>query len=77
MTEGHRLSQISARELATPRRRSLGFVIQDFTLSMASTTLDAVPTQTEPDHLPTLVAVCGALTAGGNRTRFSNRAIFG
>ena len=27
--------------------------------------------------LPALVAVGGALTAGGNRTRFSNRAVFG
>ncbi|SEN01195.1 ABC transporter ATP-binding protein [Cryobacterium luteum] len=64
IVEGHWLSQLSARELATLRRRSLGFVFQDFNLIPSPTALENVALPLELDgwtstkaHRPALDAL--------------------
>ena len=64
VVEGHWLSQLSARELATLRRRSLGFVFQDFNLIPSLTALENVSLPLELDgwtskkaHRPALDAL--------------------
>jgi putative ABC transport system ATP-binding protein len=52
IVEGHWLSQLSARDLAALRRRSLGFVFQDFNLIPSLTALENVALPLELDGLP-------------------------
>jgi putative ABC transport system ATP-binding protein len=49
IVEGHWLSQLSARQLATLRRRSLGFVFQDFNLIPSLTAVENVALPLELD----------------------------
>jgi putative ABC transport system ATP-binding protein len=49
IVEGHWLSQLSARQLATLRRRSLGFVFQDFNLIPSLTAIENVALPLELD----------------------------
>ena len=49
IVEGHYLSQLSARQLATLRRRSLGFVFQDFNLIPSLTAIENVSLPLELD----------------------------
>ena len=64
IVEGHWLSQLSARQLAVLRRRSLGFVFQDFNLIPSLTALENVSLPLELDgwsakkaHRPALDAL--------------------
>lgn len=52
IVEGHWLSQLSAKSLAALRRRSLGFVFQDFNLIPSLTALENVALPLELDGLP-------------------------
>lgn len=63
VVEGHYLSQLSARQIATLRRRSLGFVFQDFNLIPSLTALENVSLPLELDGLPLRRAKRPALDA--------------
>ncbi|ROQ38218.1 putative ABC transport system ATP-binding protein [Frondihabitans sp. PhB188] len=52
IVEGNWLSQLSPRQLATLRRRSLGFVFQDFNLIPSLTVLENVTLPLELDGFP-------------------------
>jgi putative ABC transport system ATP-binding protein len=63
IVEGHWLSQLSTRQLATLRRRSLGFVFQDFNLIPSLTALENVALPLELDGWKTRKARRPALDA--------------
>ncbi|HEX4442131.1 MAG TPA: ABC transporter ATP-binding protein [Galbitalea sp.] len=63
IVEGHWLSQLSARQLATLRRRSLGFVFQDFNLIPSLTAVENVSLPLELDGWRTRKARRPALDA--------------
>jgi putative ABC transport system ATP-binding protein len=63
IVEGHWLSQLSPRQLATLRRRSLGFVFQDFNLIPSLTALENVALPLELDGWRTRKARRPALDA--------------
>jgi putative ABC transport system ATP-binding protein len=63
IVEGHWLSQLSARQLATLRRRSLGFVFQDFNLIPSLTAIENVALPLELDGWKTSKARHPALDA--------------
>ncbi|MDQ1571987.1 MAG: putative transport system ATP-binding protein [Actinomycetota bacterium] len=63
IVEGHFLSQLSARQLATLRRRSLGFVFQDFNLIPSLTAVENVSLPLELDGWKTRKARRPALDA--------------
>ena len=65
IVEGHWLSQLSARQLATLRRRSLGFVFQDFNLIPSLTAVENVALPLELDGWKTRKARRPALDALG------------
>jgi putative ABC transport system ATP-binding protein len=65
IVEGHWLSQLSARQLATLRRRSLGFVFQDFNLIPSLTAIENVALPLELDGWRTRKARRPALDALG------------
>jgi putative ABC transport system ATP-binding protein len=63
VVEGHWLSQLSPRQVATLRRRSLGFVFQDFNLIPSLTALENVSLPLELDGFPSRRARRPALDA--------------
>jgi putative ABC transport system ATP-binding protein len=63
IVEGHFLSSLSARQLATLRRRSLGFVFQDFNLIPSLTAIENVSLPLELDGWKTRKARRPALDA--------------
>jgi putative ABC transport system ATP-binding protein len=63
IVEGHYLSQLSARQLATLRRRSLGFIFQDFNLIPSLTAVENVALPLELDGWKTGKARRPALDA--------------
>jgi putative ABC transport system ATP-binding protein len=63
IVEGHWLSQLFARQLATLRRRSLGFVFQDFNLIPSLTAIENVALPLELDGWKTRKAHRPALDA--------------
>jgi putative ABC transport system ATP-binding protein len=63
IVEGHWLSQMGATAIAALRRRSLGFVFQDFNLIPSLTALENVALPLELDGLPTRRARRPALDA--------------
>ena len=63
IVEGHWLSQLSPRQLATLRRRSLGFVFQDFNLIPSLTAIENVALPLELDGWKTSKARHPALDA--------------
>ena len=63
IVEGHWLSQLSPQQLATLRRRSLGFVFQDFNLIPSLTALENVALPLELDGWKTRKAQRPALDA--------------
>lgn len=65
IVDGHWLSQLSARQLATLRRRSLGFVFQDFNLIPSLTAIENVALPLELDGWKTRKARRPALDALG------------
>ena len=65
IVEGHWLSQLSPKQIATLRRRSLGFVFQDFNLISSLTALENVALPLELDGWKTRKARRPALDALG------------
>lgn len=63
VVEGHWLSQLKTAEIAALRRRSLGFVFQDFNLIPSLTALENVSLPLELDGLPSRRARRPALDA--------------